>query len=242
MNLSCKTKRRGFTLVELLVVIVIIAALAGLSFTVLPRMMRKAKVTDSMSKLRQFSPLLIGYATDHSMVLPAIEGNELEINGTKATELKWTEVILSQLYQDVDAAQFKSKSWWEKNKPFMQNPLFTTWTPEKPGFGFNEMIPTNIEAHKDSSDRNAEPLKATIPMAVIPEPNRTPIITPYDDYHYSLKTQGDAKKYSSGVLKDLTTDGRLMVLFVDGHVDTITPSEYVTKEYYDLPVDESKQR
>lgn len=240
MKLSCKTKRSGFTLVELLVVIVIIAALAGLSFTVLPRMMRKSKVTDSMSKLRQFAPLLQGYATDHSNIFPAIEGNEVEINGVKTTDLNWTEVVLSQLYPDVDASQFKNKSWWDKNKPFMQNPLFATWTPEKPGFAFNEMVPTNIQNANKGSD-SVEPLKATIPGAAIQEANRTPMVAPFDDYKYSLKTQGDAKKYAKGTLNDLTTDGRIMILFFDGHVDTIAPTDYVTKKYYELPVDESKR-
>jgi prepilin-type N-terminal cleavage/methylation domain-containing protein len=47
------TKTLGFTLVELLVVIVIIASLAALALTVGPRMLARAKATESMQNIRQ---------------------------------------------------------------------------------------------------------------------------------------------------------------------------------------------
>ncbi len=75
MKLSRKSSKVGFTLVELLVVIVIIAALAALSFTVGPKMLRKAKATEAMQNLRQLGPLLSAIAADNEMKLPAIIGS-----------------------------------------------------------------------------------------------------------------------------------------------------------------------
>ena len=61
---SKNTRASGFTLVELLVVIVIIAALAGLVFTVAGRALRSARATKDVGNLRQCGISLVSYATD----------------------------------------------------------------------------------------------------------------------------------------------------------------------------------
>lgn len=230
-----KTQRKGFTLVELLVVIVIIAALAGLSFTVLPRMMRKAKAAEALGNLRQFAPLLTTYATDHSMMLPAAEDNEVTVDGsTTPAKLQWTEVCLNLLYPDEALTKFTNKVWWEQTKPFLKNPLFKSWAPATPGYALNEMMATNYDATRQPSS-GTDPLKITVPLAAITEPARTPWIAPGIDFHYSLSAASDATAFKSGKAKELLMDGQFSVLFVDGHIETLTPAEYVTRKLHEYP-------
>lgn len=58
--------RAAFTLVELLVVIVIIGALAGLSFPMITSMRGKAEVTKCTANLRGWSLAIRGYADDNN--------------------------------------------------------------------------------------------------------------------------------------------------------------------------------
>lgn len=58
-------KKPGFTLVELLVVIVIIAALAAVSFSVAGKVRQKAAATKCMGQLREWGIAINGYASEH---------------------------------------------------------------------------------------------------------------------------------------------------------------------------------
>ncbi len=219
-------------MVELLVVIVIIAALAALSFTVLPRMLRKARATEAMSNLRQFGPLLTTYATEHSMTLPAIKGEVTLPDGTK-DELQWTEVCLSVLSPDTAVTEFRSKQWWEKTKPFVRNPLYKQWTPMIPGFALNEMLAVNIESAKGNVV--TETLSLPISYASITEPNRTPLIAPYNNFYYRFDSGVTLNGFKTTPLKDLLMEDKLSILFVDGHVESVTPNEYVSRELFLMP-------
>ena len=64
MNLPKPTRASGFTMVELLVVIVIIATLAALVFTVATRAFHSARASKDVSNLRQCGQSLVVYASD----------------------------------------------------------------------------------------------------------------------------------------------------------------------------------
>lgn len=64
------TARRGFTLVELLVVIVIIAALSSIAFVVGGRAIEKARAATCMSNLRQVGVMMNGSASENFGVYP----------------------------------------------------------------------------------------------------------------------------------------------------------------------------
>lgn len=237
MNLP---KKQGFTLVELLVVVVIIATLAALSFTVGPRMMAKAKASESVANLRQLAPLLASYAADHDMKLPAaLETTTLPDGST--TSVQWNEVCLAQIYPDTPAADFKSKTWWETNKPLLRNPLFKEtatprgWSPLNPGYAINGMIAENLARSAGGDTSGIDPLSIRIALARIAEPDRTPLIAPCDHFHFRYD-EAQLEAFKSGTLKDLLVNGRVPILFVDGHVEEVSPAEYLQRQLFLVPL------
>lgn len=70
LSTSSHPPRRGFTIVEILVVIAIIAVLAALSFVVLGRLSRAGSSVTMANNLRQIGTLIPLYAQDHNDQLP----------------------------------------------------------------------------------------------------------------------------------------------------------------------------
>jgi prepilin-type N-terminal cleavage/methylation domain-containing protein len=63
-------KRKGMTLVELLIVIGIIAVLAGLLFPVFTSVRERARITYCINNLKQVGAALHMYAQDHDGFVP----------------------------------------------------------------------------------------------------------------------------------------------------------------------------
>ena len=64
--------RRAFTLVELLVVLAVIAALSALSVPVYSRVVQSSRAAACMSNLRQLGAAVQLYVNDHNMVMPTL--------------------------------------------------------------------------------------------------------------------------------------------------------------------------
>ena len=240
MKFTRKPKNNGFTLVELLVVVVIIAALAALSLTLGPRMMAKAKANQSMQNIRQIGPVMSVYAADHSMKLPAAKG-PVELSDGTTPDLQWNEVCLAVLYPETAQVDFTTKKWWDSavgSKCFLRNPMLKdpTWAPLNPGYAINEMIAENLaKANTDPAAPTADPFTVSIALSTIPDPGRTPLIAPSNNWHYRY----DAKEitgFKSSPLKDLLIESKVPVLFVDGHIEVVTPEEYVSRQLYLVPL------
>ena len=224
-------------MVELLVVIVIIASLAALALSVGPKMIARSKATESMENIRQISPLMTMYATDHAMSLPPILGPVTQSDGT-VVNLQWNEVCLAAIYPDTDPAQFKDKAWWSKNKVILRNPLFkegSGWAPLNPGYAMNEMIVENIQAANPDNTPAADPLAVGASLAMITDPGHTPLIAPFNNFHFRFDDPQIAG-FSRSPLKDLLVVGKMPVLFVDGHIESMSPKEYQDRTLSKMPI------
>lgn len=221
----------GFTMVELLVVITIIATLAAVGFTLGPKMMKRGTSAKSIQNMRQIGALLIGYAVDNSSRLPAAQGSVADGNGGFVEGLYWHQALVAQIYPDTDPAQLKNNSWWESTNPIFHNPQCTSKSKPYPlkhwnqGFAMNRMIAKNLGHDSGNwSPGMGGAAEYGVPLGLIPEPARTPIIAPRANFHYF---GGDL---TGAGMEDFLVDKQLPILFIDGHVETMAPSEYISRK------------
>ena len=222
-------------MVELLVVIVIIAVLAAVAFGIAAKLKKRGDSAKSVQNMRQIGPLMMGYAMENSSRLPPPRADVPDGNGG-FTQLHWHQALLAQVYSETDPEEFWKDDWWESNKPFLRNPLasattkpyaFAAWNP---GFAMNREIAWNLG--KDSGNWSAGkngPQSYGIPLSSVPDQARTPIVVPRGDWHY---TSADLK---SKDINGFLVDGKIGVLFVDGHIETMKPQEYITRNLGNVP-------
>lgn len=224
----------GFTLVELLVVVVIIAALAALGFTVGPKMLKRGQAAKSIQNMRQIGSMMGVYMVDSSNRLPVAKQVIKNPSGG-TSDVHWHQLLLAQMYPEVDTAKFNDRKWWESNKPIFRNPLITATTkplafaPWFPGYAYNMGINYNVTGSWDWSAAENAPQSMGISLSKIPEPARTPLIGTRANWHYS------GKELTTPEVKSFLVDGKLPILFVDGHVESMTQNEYLTRRLEDMP-------
>ena len=109
------------------------------------------------------------------------------------------------------------------------------WTPLNPGYAFNEMIAENLAAAKGSVPDHSELVAINVPLAALADPGRTPLIAPCDNYFYRYDS-GEINGFKSGTLKELLSDGKFPVLFVDGHIEVMTPEDYLKRKLSEIPI------
>lgn len=226
----------GFTLVEMLVVIVIIASLAAIAIGATAKMKKRGEAAKSVMNLHQIGPLLMNYATEHSSSFPAMRSQLPDGKGGTTQGLHWHQVLASQLYPDLDPELLKNDKWWEKNKPVLRNPLYSqrlkplTLVHWHQGYAMNRQIMSNL-GYNGSWDTVDGPNAQDLRLSKIPDQARTPIVAPrVKDWHYAGSELSE--KDNQGFI----VDDKLPILFVDGHIETMRPSEYLARKLDTMPL------
>jgi prepilin-type processing-associated H-X9-DG protein len=143
------------------------------------------------------------------------------------TSIMWFHQLMFLIYTD-DADRNKmtyDTEWWEKTQPFFRNPLITSqsthpFQPWFPGYAFNYRISVNLQGWYD--DYNA-------PLCLISDPGRTPFVAPFWNWKYL------PADIAGNEIQAFLVDGKLPILFVDGHVETMTPQEYMDRKLNEMP-------
>lgn len=105
--------KRAFTLIELLVVIAIIAILAAILFPVFARAKESAKITQSLSQMRQLGTAIMIYAGDHDDFFAPASNRTLD---TSIDPVIWTDITYpyvknKELYIAVDSRGEYPANW-----------------------------------------------------------------------------------------------------------------------------------
>ena len=99
---------RGFTLVELLVVIAVVAMLAALAFPVFQRTTEGGRATACVSNLRQLGAGLRLYLGEHNMVMPVLKAGRASL----ADEVAVIDNTLDKYLHDQSVFECPSDDIW----------------------------------------------------------------------------------------------------------------------------------
>ena len=144
-----------FTLLELLIVIAIIAIIAGMLLPTLNRARERANSIACVSNLRQIQQAVNGYADDHKDVFPVLDGP------TTTTDNSQTFNWIHTLYQDkylTSGAVFICRSQHRKtddtDSKFLADPLSVKFY-NNGSYGYNWLyLGTRVAEHRPSDSGN----------------------------------------------------------------------------------------
>lgn len=213
------TRRKGFTLLELLVVLVVVALLFSLSFGAVQEGLVKAKQTSCASNLRQIGMAITIYAAENSGRLPKTSHT--------GNNKSWIYSLASYL-EDVDKVRicpgdpFAQKRLKEKGTSYTLNSII--FNPSYDGDG-------NIMTKFDR-------------LPLIPKLSQTLLAFVVSDQKFGIgadHTHSEVWNNWTSVLVDITPDrfrrgqastdrtkGRSNYLYADGHVESLDAAKLKT--------------
>ena len=122
MRIKCFVSRdcgRGFTLTEMLVVLVIIAALAGIAVPVVRSGIDSAKQSNCLSNLRQIGVALEKYSQDHAQRMPVMEAGRR----SRGEDVPVLDTVLLDYVgsEDVFRCPADSEEWRKSGSSYLWN-------------------------------------------------------------------------------------------------------------------------
>jgi prepilin-type N-terminal cleavage/methylation domain-containing protein len=183
---------RGFTLVELLVVIAVIGVLASLALAVLPGMLENGRRVQCQSRLANLGRAVLLYAQDNEMTLPRTAAGANPTDPFATAAATYTADILPYLNLTKEQAQADRNLFRCPSRPNLP----TSGTFERPQYAFNGVFP-------------APQGLARVRLHAIEKPSRTVLMAegavahPFSNHPFrGMKVVPDAKCW---------------IFFVDGH-------------------------
>ena len=224
----------GFTLIEMIVVIAIIALLAGLIFSVMARAKEKALQTACASNLRQLGMATLMYAQDYNDVLPpyqnAYPGILCSIDLPMSGKDPYNTMVSSDtvcspanLHYALTPYVKNSQVWFCPNDPFAghhttqwlidhQYSSYVYWFTGQMGSLFT-IMKDDGSSWQISTGKIFPPFDSVSKIELIEDPNQyyiPPCSFPRDNFSYPPMTGGDHFKGEN-------------VCYLDDHVKWIAP-------------------
>lgn len=226
-----KTQHRGFTLIELLVVISIIAVLSASAAVMAPKILKKGAQTKSVNSMRQMMSSFQLYANDHANRLPP-PVTPAEESPAKKDTYWFTQ--LEYLTSGKELEQMLKDSYWKdaKNSIFI-NPMHPKRDVKASatGYAMNGVLAYNIAVNREEKMDPEDSVYTAVNLVTLKNAERIPIVMPHWTWHYTCDNREAADKRFEPYL----AGSRLPVLFIDGHVETMTPREYARRGLNKLP-------
>lgn len=227
MNTSPVRKKRhqvtpkGFTLVEVLVVITIIVVLAALSMIGVGKVRSAARGATCTSNLRQIGAAMIAYTTDNSGELPPLEDRTGKGDNLKGI---WPQIIADGGYLP---RVTNSKGKLTCGAGVWACPECTVVQTNYQGYGGAEG--TVMKVKKESA-----PLSRSLRLAEIPKPERTWLVgdavtTPKDLKSGWYAIWGNPASWG-GKSPGARHGGKVNVCMVDGHVESLTIKDILARD------------
>lgn len=146
--------RRGFTLVELLVVIVIIAALAGLTAPMVIRQRKKADQTEAVSNARQIGLALIEFENEYGSYPDDATGTA--VTTATGNAVKAGNTSNARFQQLFAAGMTESETMFFAKSAYTKKPDSITTTPaqtlDKGEVGFGIIMSNATTAHSSAGN------------------------------------------------------------------------------------------
>ena len=231
MKLQSNQRRKpAFTLVELLVTITIIAALASLILMMARRGIDSARTSKSLANLRQINIGIGSWAAENNMRYPINYKSNAFGASTKPKEeiaAVWYEAAGRNLYpylHEKAAGAGLPWMWGTRYSNGYEDTAFRSPSAEK---GYNKTIASY--GYNVNFQRTDEPGSQTTVISVDPSKfnaGRTCLVADNSGKTHSLSPDGDTGSASlnarNGASGPFKRDGRVTALFLDGHVETLT--------------------
>lgn len=220
MTLRFRSVRRGFTLLEMLIVIVILAILVGLIVPMISRATVSANTAKCASNLRQIGTGLMLYSAENAGFFPPTT----HTTGSRRIEESWIYGIAEYL-DNVDQVRVCPADPAKRRKRIIEQ--------RASSYALNDLIFDNPEYHQAYRIPN----RSHTFMAFILSENRAASRT-WDHVHaeewsawnYALNDV-EVDRHRVGARAEDRLKGSANYLFADGHVENIRAEEF--KSFFD---------